>query len=130
MRVLLVVILALVLIGGGVWMEYQRFLGLPLNLQEEPLILDIPRGTSLRALSDDLASRGVIDHPHFFNALASIVDTFYDVVPEDKIKAVLGERHMLAPRLDHAPSGTASLHRSIALNFHTKPVLAVRCKGI
>lgn len=72
MRVLLVIILALGLLGGGVWMEYQRFLQSPLTLPEEPLILDVPRGTSLRTLSDELTARRILDHPYFFMAMVYI----------------------------------------------------------
>jgi len=72
MRVLIVIFIALALLAGGVWMEYQKFLESPLTLPEEALILDVRRGTSLRALCDDLTARGVLDHPYFFLAMAHV----------------------------------------------------------
>ena len=72
MRVFLVLVLILAALTGGAWMEYQRFIATPLTLQEEPLILDVPRGTSLRALSEDLTARGMLPHPYFFMAMAYV----------------------------------------------------------
>jgi len=69
MRFLLVILLALALLGGGVWMEYRDFLESPLPRPEEPLMLDVARGTSMRALSQELTARGVLRHPYFFLAL-------------------------------------------------------------
>ncbi len=72
MRVFLVLVLVLAALAGGAWMEYQRFLAKPLALEEETLILDVPRGTSLRALSEDLTARGMLPHPYFFMAMAYV----------------------------------------------------------
>lgn len=66
MRVPLFILLGVALLAGGVWVEYQRFLAAPLFLTEDPLIVEVPRGTSLRRLSEDLTASGVLDHPYFF----------------------------------------------------------------
>lgn len=68
-RVLLVIVFGGLLLGGGVWVEYRRFLAAPLFLTADPLIVEVPRGTSFRRLSDDLTASGVLDHPYFFMAL-------------------------------------------------------------
>lgn len=65
MRALLIILFGSALLAGGVWTEYERFKETPLVLPEEPLLLDVPRGTSLRGLSDVLVARGIIDHPYF-----------------------------------------------------------------
>ncbi|MEA3276961.1 MAG: endolytic transglycosylase MltG [Pseudomonadota bacterium] len=72
MRVLLVILLGIALIAGSAWMEYRRFLATPLVLDESTLVLDVPRGTSLRRLSEDLTACGVLDHPYFFMVLAHV----------------------------------------------------------
>jgi UPF0755 protein len=43
--------------------HYRDFLATPLALGEEGLVIELPRGAGLRQLSDDLATRGVIDSP-------------------------------------------------------------------
>jgi UPF0755 protein len=74
MRVLLVVVLGATLIAGGVWMEYRSFLSTPIELSEDPVVLEVGRGTSLRQLSEDLTARGILDHPYFFMAMAYMSD--------------------------------------------------------
>ncbi len=46
----------------GYW-HYRDFLATPLALGEEGLVLEVPRGVGLRRISDDLATRGLIDAP-------------------------------------------------------------------
>jgi len=67
---LLVCVLAAGLIAGGAWMEYQDFLSEPLAPDQESLVLDVERGTSLRGLSEELTRLGVLEHPYFFMAMA------------------------------------------------------------
>lgn len=75
MRVLLlVVILAVGLVAGGLWMKYQAFVSEPIRMDEETLVLDVERGTSLRRLSEDLTERGMLDHPYLFILMAYLRD--------------------------------------------------------
>jgi len=67
---LLICILAGGLIAGGVWMEYQDFLSEPMVPDQEPLVLEIKKGTSLAGLSEELTRLGLIEHPYLFIALA------------------------------------------------------------
>jgi UPF0755 protein len=69
-RILIVILVACLLLVAGAWTEYNRFNKTPLALPQDPLILDVPRGTSLRALSEELTHRGILAHPYFFLALA------------------------------------------------------------
>lgn len=70
MRALLILLFAAILIAVGAWMEFERFNETPLTLSEESALLDVPNGMSLRGLSDSLTSRGLMDHPYYFMALA------------------------------------------------------------
>jgi UPF0755 protein len=72
--ILLIVVLTATLVIGGVWIKYQVFLSEPIHLQEESLILDVERGTSLRRLSDQLVARGLLAHPYFFMVMAYLGD--------------------------------------------------------
>jgi len=67
---LLVCILAAGLVVGGAWMESQDFLSEPLASDQESLVLDIKKGTSLRGLSEELTRLGVLEHPYLFIAMA------------------------------------------------------------
>jgi UPF0755 protein len=40
-----------------------RILNEPMKLPEEPYVLDVPSGSSLKALADDLARRGLLSYP-------------------------------------------------------------------
>jgi len=67
---LLVCVLAAGLVAGGAWMEYQDFLSEPLVSDQESLVLDIEKGTSLRGLGEELTRLGVLEHPYLFMAMA------------------------------------------------------------
>ncbi len=54
---------ALLILSGLFTWHYHDFLGTPLALDEAGLVIELPRGAGLRQLSDDLATRGVIDSP-------------------------------------------------------------------
>ncbi len=69
MRLLLVIVLIAALVGAGAWLEYRRFATTPIELETRSVVLDIPRGTSLRGLSEDLAARGIIGNAYLFMAL-------------------------------------------------------------
>ena len=43
--------------------HYRDFLATPLAIDEQGLVIELPRGAGLRTLSDDLATRGLIDSP-------------------------------------------------------------------
>jgi UPF0755 protein len=74
MRALLVVVLGIAVVAGGIWMEYQGFLTSPIELEEDSVVLEVERGTSLRGLSEELTERGMLDHPYFFMAMAYLAD--------------------------------------------------------
>lgn len=66
---LFVVLLSVALLGGGVWVDYQRFLGTPIGLTESKTYLDIPKGTSLRVLAERMTRMGILKQPYYFLAL-------------------------------------------------------------
>ncbi|EXJ15366.1 endolytic transglycosylase MltG [Imhoffiella purpurea] len=70
-RVLFIVLsLAILSFASGLTLDYYRFLKTPVSISGPTATLDIPRGTSLRALSLDLGRRGILDRPYYFVALA------------------------------------------------------------
>ena len=66
MRALLVIVLAMALLAGGAWMEYQSFLTGPIELNDEEVLFEVERGTSLRGLTEELVDLGMLDHPYYF----------------------------------------------------------------
>jgi len=80
MRALLLVsVLAVGLVAGGAWMEYRDFLSEPVVLDQDPLVLDIKKGTSLARLSEELTELGLFEHPYLFMALAYHEDKATDI---------------------------------------------------
>ena len=71
-RVFLILLFAGAMVGTGLWMEYERFTRQPLDIAGDSMSLDVPRGTSLRALSERLIQAGALAHPYYFTALAYI----------------------------------------------------------
>lgn len=69
-RLLLAASLLGALFLGLLLADVATFLRQPLELPPEGLVLDIPRGTSLRGLAQDLAARGLLERPYYFIALA------------------------------------------------------------
>ena len=69
-RALFVLLLAAGALGGGLWLDYTAFLKQPVHLPEEGMILDVPRGTSLRGLARRMTEEGILEHPYYFIALA------------------------------------------------------------
>jgi UPF0755 protein len=59
---LLVASLAVVAAALFYW-QYRAFLATPLVIDGEAVVLDVPRGSGLRRISDDLATRGMIAAP-------------------------------------------------------------------
>lgn len=57
------VAVAALLIG---WQQAQRWLHAPIPLLLEPVVYEVPRGISTRALARDLGQRGVLEHPRIF----------------------------------------------------------------
>ncbi|NEX21129.1 endolytic transglycosylase MltG [Thiorhodococcus mannitoliphagus] len=66
----LVLLFSAGLLGGGLWVDYQRFLSTAVGVPEPEPYLDIPRGTSLRALSAQMAREGILEQPYYFIVLA------------------------------------------------------------
>ncbi|MCG6984458.1 MAG: endolytic transglycosylase MltG [Thiocapsa sp.] len=69
-RVLLVLMLATVATGGGLWVDYRAFQKRSLPLPAATATIEIPRGTSLRALAGQMTDEGLLRHPYYFLALA------------------------------------------------------------
>jgi UPF0755 protein len=60
----LLLLLALAALAAAIfYWQYRLFLATPLEVGETGVILDVPRGNGLRHLSDELATRGLIDSP-------------------------------------------------------------------
>lgn len=69
-RVLFVLLLAAAALAGGLWLDYRAFESRPVALSEPSLIIDIPRGTSLRGLARRMTDAGLLDHPYYFIVMA------------------------------------------------------------
>lgn len=69
MRRLAVVPLLLVAAAGGVafylWHDYLDYVERPLELPEDGVVFEVRPGVSLRALSRELADRGIVSRPHY-----------------------------------------------------------------
>ncbi|MCU0833107.1 MAG: endolytic transglycosylase MltG [Chromatiaceae bacterium] len=74
MRALLIIAFAVAVAAAGAWLELRRFTETPIVLGAASSVIDIPRGTSLRALSQGLSDRGWVPHPWLFMALARLGD--------------------------------------------------------
>lgn len=67
MRNLILAILALAGMAGlAAWSWQAAYLDRPLSLPSEPYLLEVPPGTPLSALAEQLADDGVLDHPLVF----------------------------------------------------------------
>jgi UPF0755 protein len=69
-RILLVLVLAAGAVAGGLWLDFNAFLKRPVELPEEGVVFDIPRGASLRGLARQMTDDGILEHPYYFIALA------------------------------------------------------------
>ena len=59
----------IVLIGslllGWAWMQYEDFLDTPLNMQQDSVIFEVPKGASLAMIARDLENAGLIKNARF-----------------------------------------------------------------
>lgn len=85
---LLVLLFSLATLGGGLLVDYQRFLATPLGVPSSEPYLEIPRGTSLRALTHRMAREGILEQPYYFIALAYL---------EGAQRAIKAGEYALAP---------------------------------
>ena len=69
MRLLFPVLFSLLTISTGLFLEYDRFSQTALR-PAQPIIMQVPRGMSLRHLSERLVALGVLDQPYYFMLLA------------------------------------------------------------
>jgi UPF0755 protein len=69
-RLFAVLLLALGILAAGLWFDYGAFLKRPVQLPDDGLIIEIPRGTSLRGLADRMTAEGILEHPYYLIALA------------------------------------------------------------
>jgi UPF0755 protein len=72
MRLLLLAIVIAAALGGGAWLEYSRFASTPIHLDTQSVVVEIPRGISLRELSQKLAARRIVSNAYLFIALGRI----------------------------------------------------------
>ena len=56
-------LVTLLVVAGLLTWHYRDFLATPLALDAEGQVIELPRGAGLRQISDDLATRGIIDSP-------------------------------------------------------------------
>ncbi len=71
---LVVLVLGCGALAGGLWHDYQRFLDTPIQTSEPKIYLEIPKGMSLRALTQQMTAQGIFSHPYYFIALAYLQD--------------------------------------------------------
>ncbi len=64
-RLLGILILVVALGAGWFWLAYQQFLEQPLAVPATGMRYQVTPGTSLRQLADDLAEKGVLEHPEY-----------------------------------------------------------------
>jgi len=69
-RVLFVLILAVGLITGGLWVDYRRFLAQPVHIDGDSMVFEVRRGAGLHQVATDLTEAGVLRHPYYLIALA------------------------------------------------------------
>lgn len=68
-RALFIALLAVVLSAAALligWQQAQRWLNAPIATLLSPLVYEVPRGASVRALARDLERRGLMAHPRIF----------------------------------------------------------------
>ncbi|HEY8540606.1 MAG TPA: endolytic transglycosylase MltG [Steroidobacteraceae bacterium] len=67
-RILAILLVLLLVVGGAFVGSSYKWLSQPLTTLQEPVIYEVPRGASLRAVARDLRERGVIDRPQVWIA--------------------------------------------------------------
>lgn len=92
-KVLLLLLLALAAAAAFAWLDYQRFARTPLPLPEDGLVLEVPRGQSLRGIVAQLAGQGLTPawRRHWWQALA---------VEEGVLRRLQAGEYRLEPGLD------------------------------
>ena len=95
-RLAALLLATLLVVAGLLTWHYRDFLATPLAIGEEGLVIELPRGAGLRQLSDDLATRGLIDSPDLLvlHGRLSGLDTALKV--EDAVLAALHVEEQLA----------------------------------
>ena len=63
-------VLAIGVLMGALWRDYQCFLSMPVMVGEERVVMEVPKGSSLRAQADRMADQGLISNPYYFTFLA------------------------------------------------------------
>lgn len=53
------------LVGGWLWMDADRFLDTPINVQEQPYYYEIKHGETLKQLTNNLYLAGIISNPRY-----------------------------------------------------------------
>lgn len=73
LRRLALLLLALAALGSAAgWLAFDRWRSTPLRIGQEPLQVEIPRGQALAVTAQELAARGVLDHPRWLTAYARL----------------------------------------------------------
>src|SRR6186997_3398561 len=70
-RFLAGVVLAAVLAAAGAALYVRHWLDAPLTIGAEALLVDIQRGEPMRSVANELAQRGVLEHPRWLSLYAS-----------------------------------------------------------
>ena len=68
-KVMLALLLILVLVGAWLWQQYLQFRTTPLALPDSGLVIELPPGSSLRGLAQDLTQQGILPHPYWLRLL-------------------------------------------------------------
>lgn len=63
---------AVALAAAAAWYVFDHWLATPLHAGDEPVQVEIPRGQPLSVTANDLAARGVLDHPRWLIAYARV----------------------------------------------------------
>ena len=87
------------LIAVGCWYFYQNYLDTPLKLDERVFILNVPKNSSLSAVTRDLGQDGYLPYPKLLMLYAKLEDTQsiqvgeYELFEEDTPRTLLSKLH-------------------------------------
>ena len=71
-RFAVLLVVAVALAAAAAWYVFDRWLAAPLHAGDGPVQVEIPRGQPLSVTANDLAARGVLDHPQWLIAYARV----------------------------------------------------------
>jgi len=71
-RLAVLLVVAVALAAAAAWYAFAHWLATPLHAGDEAVQVEIPRGQPLSVTANDLAARGVLDHPRWLIAYARV----------------------------------------------------------